>query len=103
VDDLANAIVKLGANPTLRERLGEAARGVAQSFSEPHVTASWHEVLYGQIETAKKPVTSVAASRAADSGRYDSEPHNLDRGDPSRRAMRNEIRPDTRFRKGVFE
>ena len=65
VDDLANAIVKLGANPTLRERLGEAARGVAQSFSEPHVTASWHEVLYGQIETAKKPVTSVAASRAA--------------------------------------
>jgi SAM-dependent methyltransferase len=28
-----------------------------------------------------------------DSGRYDSEPHNLDRGDPSRRAMRNEIRP----------
>lgn len=67
VEDLANAIVKLGENPTLRERLGEAARGVSQSFSEPRVTASWHQVLYGQIQSAKRPVVSVVDGRTAGS------------------------------------
>jgi glycosyltransferase involved in cell wall biosynthesis len=67
VNALANALVKLGENPALRERLGEAARGVSQTFSEPRVTASWHQVLYGQIQNAKRPVVSVVDGRTAGS------------------------------------
>ncbi len=67
VDDLANAIVRLGANPILRERLGEAARGVSQNFSEPRVTASWHQVLYGHIQDTERPLVSVVESQTAGS------------------------------------
>src|ERR1017187_8429831 len=49
VDALASAIVKLGTNPQLRQRLGNAARSVPKPFSEPHVAQRWHEALHGQI------------------------------------------------------
>ena len=67
VDALADAMVKLGENPLLCQRLGNAARArsVSKTYSEPRVAARWHEVLYGQMQSAKKPVTSVAADRAA--------------------------------------
>jgi len=65
VDALANAIVKLGENPRLRQRLGNAARSVARPYSEPRIAARWHEVLYGQMQRAKRPVTSVAADHSA--------------------------------------
>ena len=65
VDALANAIVKLGENPILRQRLGYAARSVSKPFSEPRVVARWHEVLYGQMPTVRKPVVSAASGRAA--------------------------------------
>lgn len=65
VDALADAMVKLGVNPLLRQRLGNAARSASKPFSEPRVAARWHEVLYGQMPSAKKPVTSVTADQAA--------------------------------------
>ena len=65
VDALASAIVKLGENPMLRQRLGNAARSISRPFSEPRVAARWHEVLYGQMPIAKKPVVSIALERAA--------------------------------------
>lgn len=65
VDALANSIVKLGENPMLRQRLGNAARFVSKNFSEPLIAARWHEVLYGQIPTARKPVVSFVPDRAA--------------------------------------
>jgi glycosyltransferase involved in cell wall biosynthesis len=65
VDALASAIVRLGEDPVLRERLGNAARSVSRPFSEPRVAARWHEVLYGQMQSAKKPVVSVAPAHAA--------------------------------------
>lgn len=58
VDALAGAIVKLGENPVLRQKLGYAARGVSKPFSERRVVARWQEVLYGQIPI---PVQHVAA------------------------------------------
>jgi hypothetical protein len=64
VDALASAIVKLGKNPMLRQRLGNAARSVSKPFSEPRVVARWHEVLYGHAPIAKKPVVSVIPDRA---------------------------------------
>ena len=64
VDALASAIVKLGENPMLRQRLGNAARSVSKPFSEPRVVARWHEVLYGQTPIARKPVVSVVPDRA---------------------------------------
>lgn len=67
VDALASAIVKLGENPMLRRRLGNAAQSVSKPFSEPRIVARWHEVLYGQMPIVKKPVTSVTAARAAGS------------------------------------
>jgi glycosyltransferase involved in cell wall biosynthesis len=72
VDALASTIVMLGENPMLRHRLGNAARGVSKPFSEKRVAARWHEVLYGQMPIARKPVVSVAPGRAAirrDAGR----------------------------------
>jgi len=68
VDALASAIVKLGENPILRQRLGSAARNVSRPYSEPRVAARWHEVLYGQMPIARKPVVSVAHDSAARSG-----------------------------------
>jgi glycosyltransferase involved in cell wall biosynthesis len=68
VDALAEAMVILGENSSLRQQLGEAARRVSKSFSEPRVAASWHEVLYGQRDEIKKPVASVPAASAARSG-----------------------------------
>lgn len=65
VDALATAMVKLGENPMLRQRLGNAARSVSKPFSEPRVAARWHEVLYGQMPIARKPVVSVALDRSA--------------------------------------
>ncbi len=64
VDALASAIVKLGEDPLLRHRLGNAARSVSKPFSEQRVVARWHEVLYGQMPIARKPVVSVAPGRA---------------------------------------
>src|ERR1035437_3853219 len=64
VDALASAIVKLGENPMLRQRLGNAARSVSKPFSEPRVVARWHEVLYSQTPIARKPVVSVVPDRA---------------------------------------
>jgi glycosyltransferase involved in cell wall biosynthesis len=46
VQALADAIVELADNPTLREKLGDAARGIADKFSERRVAASWLEALY---------------------------------------------------------
>ncbi|MGD0681307.1 MAG: glycosyltransferase family 4 protein [Terracidiphilus sp.] len=59
VDALASAIVNLGENPILRQRLGSAAQSVSRPFSEPRVAARWHEVLYGQMPIARKSVDSV--------------------------------------------
>ena len=64
LDALADAMVKLGQDPVLRQRLGNAARFVFKNFSEPLVAARWHEVLYGQIPTARKPVVSFVPDRA---------------------------------------
>ncbi|MGB9406624.1 MAG: glycosyltransferase family 4 protein [Terracidiphilus sp.] len=65
VDALANAIVKLGENPVLRQKLGCAARSVSKPFSEQRVVARWHEVLCGQMPAVRKPVVSAASVRAA--------------------------------------
>jgi glycosyltransferase involved in cell wall biosynthesis len=65
VDALASAIVKLGEDPVLREQYGYAARRVSRPFSEPRVAARWHEVLYGQMQSAKKHVVSVTPDNAA--------------------------------------
>lgn len=69
VHALANAMVKLGENPMLRQRLGEAAQSVSKPFSEPRVVARWQEVLYGQMPIANPTVATVlerpARSRAA--------------------------------------
>jgi glycosyltransferase involved in cell wall biosynthesis len=45
VQALADAIVELADNPTLREKLGDAARSIADKFSEHRVAASWLEAL----------------------------------------------------------
>lgn len=63
VDALADAMVSLGLNPALRQRLGDAARGVSANFSEPQVAERWHEVLYGQMASARKPPASVPAEQ----------------------------------------
>lgn len=68
VNALASAMVKLGVNPMLRKRLGDAARSVSRPFSEPRVVARWQEVLYGQMPIVVKPVDTAkpsAGSRAA--------------------------------------
>jgi glycosyltransferase involved in cell wall biosynthesis len=70
VEALANAMVKLGENPALRQKLGEAAESVSKPFSEPRVVARWQEVLYGQMPVVvNSPVVTVldgpARSRAA--------------------------------------
>jgi hypothetical protein len=54
-------MVKLGCDPMLRQRLGNAARRVSKPFSEPRIASLWHEVLYGQMPIIKKPVLSVTA------------------------------------------
>ena len=64
VGALANAMVKLGQNPALRERLGDEARSVSKPFSEPRVVARWQEVLYGQIPIVRSPVVSTASGSA---------------------------------------
>jgi glycosyltransferase involved in cell wall biosynthesis len=64
VDVLASAMVKLGENPLLRQRLGIAAQKVSRPFSEPRIAARWHEVLYGPTPFAKKPVIPVVPARA---------------------------------------
>lgn len=61
LDALADAMVKLGCDPMLRQRLGNAARRVSKPFSEPRIASLWHEVLYGQMPIIKKPVLSVTA------------------------------------------
>lgn len=65
VDELAGAMVRLGEDPALRQRLGEAARSVAMPFSEPRVVARWREVLYGRAPAAGKPAVSALPGRAA--------------------------------------
>jgi glycosyltransferase involved in cell wall biosynthesis len=70
VNALASAIVRLGANPLMRKRLGEAAQSVSKPFSEPRVVTRWQEVFYGQMPIVTRPVaratsSSAAASRAA--------------------------------------
>jgi glycosyltransferase involved in cell wall biosynthesis len=65
VDALAGAMVKLGENPMLRQKLGNAARGVSKPYSEPIVAARWHEVLYGQPPLARMPVDSAALDRSS--------------------------------------
>jgi glycosyltransferase involved in cell wall biosynthesis len=65
---LASAIVKLGVNPMLRKRIGDAARSVSKPFSESRVVARWQEVLYGQMPIVGRPVATAkptARSRAA--------------------------------------
>jgi glycosyltransferase involved in cell wall biosynthesis len=47
VQALADGLVRLGVDPELREKLGEAAQSVSTFYSEERVTASWHEVFYG--------------------------------------------------------
>jgi glycosyltransferase involved in cell wall biosynthesis len=64
VEALANAMVKLGENPMLRQRLGEAAQSVSKPFSEPRVVARWQEVLYGQMPMAAKSAVSTAPGSA---------------------------------------
>ncbi len=65
VDALAGAMVKLGENPVLRQRLGNAARGVSRPFSEPRVVARWQEILYGQMPITAKPVVTAARGSAS--------------------------------------
>ena len=67
LDSLADAMVKLGQDPLLRQSLGNAARAksFSKTYSEPRVTALWHEVLYGQMPIVRKPIVSVAPERAA--------------------------------------
>jgi glycosyltransferase involved in cell wall biosynthesis len=62
VDALADAMVRLGENPMLRQKLGSTARSVSKPFSEPLIAARWHDVLYGQAAIAK-PLFESAASR----------------------------------------
>jgi glycosyltransferase involved in cell wall biosynthesis len=64
VGALASAIVRLGENPVLRQRLGNAARSISKPFSERRVVARWQEVLYGQMPIARKPVASTAPGSA---------------------------------------
>lgn len=64
VDALASAMVRLGENPLLRQKLGNAAQSIAKPFSEPRVVARWQEVLYGQMPMARKPVVSAAPGSA---------------------------------------
>jgi glycosyltransferase involved in cell wall biosynthesis len=45
VQALADAIVELGENPNLRQKLGDAAQNIAESFSEARIAARWQEVL----------------------------------------------------------
>ena len=45
VDDLAGAIVKLGADPGLRQTLGSEARKVSELVSSSSVAAHWHNFL----------------------------------------------------------
>jgi glycosyltransferase involved in cell wall biosynthesis len=45
VQSLANAIVELADNPDLRQKLGDAARNVADSFSEARIAARWQGIL----------------------------------------------------------
>jgi glycosyltransferase involved in cell wall biosynthesis len=61
------AIVKLGVNPELRQRLGDAARKVSKPFSEPRVVARWQEVLYGQMPIAVNPIAAATPGQAAGS------------------------------------
>jgi glycosyltransferase involved in cell wall biosynthesis len=63
VQVLADAMVKLGENPLLRQRLGNAARSISKPFSEPRIALRWHEVLYGPMPLAKKPAVSVTNNR----------------------------------------
>jgi glycosyltransferase involved in cell wall biosynthesis len=70
VSALASAMVKLGEDPMLRQRLGDAARSVSKPFSEPRVVARWQELLYGQMPIEAKAIAATApdhasASRAA--------------------------------------
>jgi glycosyltransferase involved in cell wall biosynthesis len=67
VNALASAIVKLGENPMLRQRLGDAATKVSKPFSEPRVVARWQEVLYGQMPIVAKSVAAAAPGHAAGS------------------------------------
>jgi hypothetical protein len=67
VNALASAIVKLGENPMLRQRLGYEARKVSKPFSEPRVVARWQEVLYGQMPIVAKSVAAAAPGHAAGS------------------------------------
>jgi glycosyltransferase involved in cell wall biosynthesis len=67
VNALASAIVKLGVNPELRQRLGDAARKVSKPFSEPRVVARWQEVLYGQMPIAVNPIAAATPGQAAGS------------------------------------
>jgi len=67
VNALASAIVKLGVNPTLRKRLGDAARSVSKPFSEPRVVARWQEILYGQMPVVVKQVAAATPDQAAGS------------------------------------
>jgi glycosyltransferase involved in cell wall biosynthesis len=45
VEDLADAIVELAKDPGLRQKLGDAAQSVADSFSEARIAARWQEIL----------------------------------------------------------
>jgi glycosyltransferase involved in cell wall biosynthesis len=65
VEALANAMVKLGENPMLRQRLGEAAQNVSKPFSEPRVVARWQEVLYGQMPISVNPTVATVLVRSA--------------------------------------
>jgi glycosyltransferase involved in cell wall biosynthesis len=64
VSALADAMVKLAEDPTLRQRLGNAALSASKPYSEPRVAAQWHDVLYGQMHNHRKPVASAAPGRA---------------------------------------
>lgn len=45
VEALANAIIELGENPGLRQRLGDQAEHIAKQFSEASIAARWLEIL----------------------------------------------------------
>ncbi len=45
---LASAIVELGENAGVRQKLGEAARGISEQFSEDHVVECWQKILLDQ-------------------------------------------------------
>jgi glycosyltransferase involved in cell wall biosynthesis len=47
VPALARTLLEVSADSNLRSRLGDAAKDIAQQFTQERVVARWNEVLHG--------------------------------------------------------